>query len=183
MAPERIIQRGRNLTPRPGFVANAFGSVSPELAASLRRFYESLNNEWNQWVLNYSRREQFDLLRGLGFQTPSWQDLANLLMLLLAAAAAVGAGWAWWDRRRQDPWQRLQRRVQQQLASLGVNVALHHAPGERARRVRARLGSRGEALARALEALEAQRYASAGPPHVERGWWPRFRSAARDAGG
>jgi transglutaminase-like putative cysteine protease len=183
VAPERIDQRGRNLAPRPGFVANAFDSVSPELAASLRRFYETLNNRWNQWVLNYSRREQFDLLRGLGFQTPSWQDLANLLMLLLAAAAAGGAAWAWWDRRRQDPWQRLQRRVQRQLASLGVNVAPHHPPGERARRVRARLGARGEALARALEALETQRYANAGPPRVERRWWPRFLSAARDAGG
>jgi protein-glutamine gamma-glutamyltransferase len=182
VAPFRIQQRGRALAPRQGVVTEAFVTMSPELAAHLRDAWEALNNRWNQWVLNYSRKDQFNLLKGLGFEAPSWADLLNALIVLLSAAAAGGAVWAWWDRRRQDPWQRLQRRVQQRLQALGVQVAPHHAPRERAARVRAQLGERGETLAAALEALDRLRYASAGPQAPDRGWWRRFAAAARAAG-
>lgn len=180
VAPERV-RSGRGLAPRPGLVAGALGSMSPALLASLREQWETLNNRWNQWVLNYSRQQQFDLLRSLGVDTPDWRDLAHLSALLLGTAALAGAGWAWWDRQRQDPWQRLQRRIARRLQALGVAVQPHHAPRERAARVRAALGARGEALAQALEALDASRYAQAGPPRPSRGWWQGFAAAARAA--
>jgi transglutaminase-like putative cysteine protease len=181
VAPDRI-QRGRSLAPARGLVADAFGNVSPALAAQLREAWERVNNRWNQWVLNYSRGQQFDLLRQLGVESPSWQDLATALILLLAGASLAGAVWAWWDRRRQDPWQRLQGRVQQRLAALGVAVAPHDPPRTRAARVRGALGERGEAVAQALEALDRQRYAQAGRGAPERGWWARFQAAARSVG-
>jgi protein-glutamine gamma-glutamyltransferase len=179
VAPDRINRPGSSLLPRPGFVAGAFSSMNPALAARLRETWEALNNRWNQWVLSYSRKEQFDLLRGLGFGAPSWQDLSSVLVIVLTMLSLAGAVWAWWDQRRQDPWQRLQRRVQQRLAALGVEVAPHHAPRERAARVRAALGARGEPIARELEMLDRQRYANAGAPVRDRRWWPRFAAAAR----
>ena len=182
VAPDRIRQRGRSLTPRPGLVAGAINNVSPALAAQMRQAWELVNNRWNQWVMGYSRGQQFDLLRSLGMQSPDWQDLATLLIGLLAAASAAGAGWAWWDRRRQDPWQRLQQRVQQRLAALGVAVAPHEPPRARAQRVRGVLGARGEPLAQALEALDLQRYAQAASSPPDRRWWARFVTAARQAG-
>jgi transglutaminase-like putative cysteine protease len=177
VAPERV-QRGRRLAPPPGFVAGAIGTLDPRLADRLRGAWEAVNNRWNQWVLNYARGQQFDLMRSLGFDSPSWQDLATFMILLLCSAALAGAGWAWWDRRRQDPWQRLQRRVQQQLAALGVVVAAHDPPRTRASRVRQALGQRGEFLAAQLEALDRQRYgrAVAGP---DLRWWRSFARAAR----
>jgi transglutaminase-like putative cysteine protease len=181
VAPDRVRQ-ARTLTPPPGFVAGAMNTLSPALAEQLRRGWETLNNRWNQWVLNYSRGQQFDLLKDLGFEAPSWQDLAKLLTLLLCGGALAGAAWAWWDRRRQDPWQRLQRRVQERLAALGVEVAPHHAPRERADRVRRVLGSRGETLAGQLDELDRQRY-SGGLHLPGRGWWPAFSAAARAARG
>ena len=181
VAPDRI-RRSRNLVAPPGLVAGAFDNVSPALAASLREGWERLNNRWNQWVLNYSRGQQFDLLRSLGVQAPDWQDLATLLIELLAGASAAGAAWAWWDRHRQDPWQRLHARVQRRLAALGVMVAPHEAPRTRARQVRTQLGARGQALAAELEALDRQRYGGAGRHRPERGWWARFAAAARQAG-
>jgi len=180
VAPDRI-RRGRSLPPRQGFVSGAIGSVSPALAAELLRAWEQLNNQWNQSVLNYSRGRQFDLLRELGFSSPSWQDLATLTIGLLAAISAAGAAWAWWDRRRQDPWQRLQKRVQQRLAALGVTVAAHDPPRARAQRVRQQLGARGEPLAAELDRLDRQRYAQPGRPASDRLWWPRFKAAARAA--
>jgi hypothetical protein len=181
VAPERV-NRGRSLQPQPGLVAGAMNTLNPALAGQLRAAWESANNRWNQWVLNYSRGQQMDLLKSLGFEAPSWQDLASTLILLLCSAALAGAGWAWWDRRRQDPWQRLQQRVAQRLAALGVTVAQHHPPRARAALVRAALGTPGEPVAEALDSLDRQRYGSTGgktSATEQRSWWRNFDLAVR----
>jgi hypothetical protein len=178
VAPERV-QRSRSLQPAPGLVAGAIRGLDPALAERLRANWEAMNNRWNQWVLNYSRARQFSLLEQLGFERPSWQDLAKLLIGVLSLASLAGAGWAWWDRRRQDPWQRLQGRVQQRLARLGVAVQAHDPPRARASRVRAVLGPAGQALADLLDALDRQRYGGAPAGTPQRGWWRAFVAAAR----
>jgi protein-glutamine gamma-glutamyltransferase len=180
VAPDRI-QRSNTLRPPTGLVAGAINTFNPQLAAQLRAAWETVNNRWNQWVLNYSRGQQFDLLKRLGFTAPSWQDLATTLITILCGAALAGAAWAWWDRRRQDPWQRLQSRVQKRLLALGVQVAPHHGPRERAARVRAQLGDAGRALAEQLEALDRQRYGgSAGSGRATLAlWWAGFARCAR----
>ncbi|MEN9627100.1 MAG: hypothetical protein RJA10_326, partial [Pseudomonadota bacterium] len=70
VAPDRI-QVSRNLQPPRGFVANALTTVNPAMAQQLRQAWEAMNNRWNQWVLNYSQAKQLDLLRNLGFASPS----------------------------------------------------------------------------------------------------------------
>jgi transglutaminase-like putative cysteine protease len=182
VAPERI-QRSLNLRPAPGLVAGAIGSVNPELLALIRQTWEQLDHRWNRWVLNYSRGQQFDLLRGLGFDSPDWADLGVLLVVLLSAAALAGAGWAAWDRHRQDPWQRVQRRLREALDRLGVAAAPHEPPRALAARVRGRLGASGEALAAQLLQLDEQRYGGRRPPGKLwlRAWWRRFAQAAAAA--
>ena len=54
--------------PPPGLVAGALDTVNPALALRLRSAWEAVNNRWNQWVLNYSRGQQFDLLREPGLR-------------------------------------------------------------------------------------------------------------------
>ncbi len=179
VAPDRII-RGSSLRPPPGLVAGTMNAIDPALAARLRGAWETVNNRWNQWVLNYSRGQQFDLLKKLGYESPSWQDLATSLILILCAGSLAGAAWAWWDRRRLDPWQRLQQRVQRRLARLGVVVAAHQGPRERARLLRQNLGSAAEPAALQLDALDAARYGGhAGTWRAHRAWWRDFRAAAR----
>jgi transglutaminase-like putative cysteine protease len=177
VAPERI-RRSLQLQAPRGFVAQAIDSVNPALMSELRAVWERFDNRWNQWILNYSRGRQFGLLQWLGFESPSWVELAYVLLVLLTTAAAAGAGWALWDRQRQDPWQRLQRRVQLRLGELGVRVAEHEPPRARAARVRATLGARGEALAAALDQLDRARYGRDGRGAVDRRWWALFRSEA-----
>ena len=177
VSPDRIV-RGTGPTPRPGLVADAIASVNPQLLARLRTLLEATNNRWNQWVMNYSRAQQFSLLERLGVDSPSWHDLAYALIVLLCAGSLAAAGWALWDRHRQDPWQRLQRRVQQQLAQLQVAVQPHEPPRTRAQRVREQLGVRGEALALQLEALDRARYAATGRSALDRTWWRTFAAAA-----
>ena len=181
VAPDRI-DRGRRLTAAPGFVAGALNTVNPRLLAGLRAAWERIDNRWNQWVLSYSRSQQFDLLRKLGVPQPDWEDLALLLIGLVVAASATGAGWALWDRHRHDPWLRLQRRVQLRLARLGVSVAPHEDPRTRAARVRQQLGAVGEPLALELEALDRLRYAARGSVRPDRRWWRRFVAASATAG-
>ncbi len=177
VAPDRI-QRSSNLVAAQGLMAGAFSSVDPELAARMREYWETINNRWNQYVLNYSRGQQFDLLRSLGVATPSWQDLAYVLVMLFSGAALVGASWALWDRLRQDPWQRMQRRIQARLATVGVAVQPHDPPRTRAARVREALGSGGEALAATLDDLDRARYAGSKARRVDARWWSGFEAAA-----
>jgi len=180
VSPQRVV-RGTGPVPRPGLVEGAIASVDPQLLARLRTLLEATNNRWNQWVMNYSRAQQFSLLESLGVDAPSWHDLAYALVALLCAASLGAAGWALWDRHRQDPWQRLQQRVQRQLARLRVVVQPHEPPRTRARRVREQLGAAGEALALQLEALDRARYARPGRSGIDRGWWRRFAAAAAQA--
>ena len=139
--------------------------MSPELVASLRSAWEALNNRWNQWVLNYSRGQQLDVLKNLGFTTPDWEDLALLLIGALSSLALAGAAWAWLDRHRVDPWVRQLERLKKALRSLGIAAAPHEAPRTLAARVRDRLGERGEPLAaRARRARDAALRPGAGEP-------------------
>lgn len=177
VAPERI-QVSRNLQPPRGFVANALTTVNPAMAQQMRQAWEAMNNRWNQWVLNYARGQQLDLLKRLGFESPDWSDLSYLLIGLLCTGSLAGAGWALWDRHRQDPWQRLQQRVAAALQPLGVAVAPHDPPRRRAERVRQVLGPRGDELARQLESLDQARYAPGGKPLSMRPWWRGFARAA-----
>ncbi len=181
VSPNRVM-RGVSLVPRQGLLADALGGVSPQLLASLRELMETAGNRWNQWVMNYSRGQQFRLLESLGVEAPSWHDLALALIGLLCAGSLSGAAWALWDRYRQDPWQRLQRRIQQRLAQLQVTVQPHDPPRTRAQRVRQRLGAAGEALAQQLEALDRSRYGQPGRAGPARGWWRHFAELASQAG-
>src|SRR6202022_249088 len=124
---DRIIRSAR-LAAQPGLVAGAFASVSPALLAQFRSAWESLNNRWNQWVLNYSRGQQFDVLKNVGFSAPAWEDLALLLIGALSSLALAGAAWAWWDRRRVDPWMRQMEQLRRSLRTLGVAARAHDAP-------------------------------------------------------
>ena len=158
VAPGRTGAFQRLQAPR-GIVATAFGSVTPELAASLRAAWEAVNNGWNQWVLNYTQSKQLDLLKGLGFESPSWEDLSYLLLGLIVLVALGGAAWTLWDRRQHDPWLRLLERTRHRLREAGVDLPATAPPREIATQITRRFGEDGRALADWLLRLEAQRYA------------------------
>jgi hypothetical protein len=140
----------------------------------LRDGWEALNNSWNQWVLNYSRTQQYDLLQRMGFSAPDWTTLGLIVVVLAVAAAVAGVAWALWDRYRQDPWQRLQTRVRGALARLGVQARAHDPPRRLATMVRERLGARSDLLAYELDALDRARYGPQARRRPDPAWWRRF---------
>jgi protein-glutamine gamma-glutamyltransferase len=160
-------------------MAGAIGSVSPQLLAQMRQAWESLNNRWNQWVLNYSRGQQLDLMKKLGFDSPSWQDLALLLIGILSGLALLAAAWAWWDRHRQDPWQRQAQELRRALRPLGLDAQLHEPPRSLAAQVEQRFGAQGQALSALLKTLEEQRYGRAAIKRPSAPWLRSLRHEAR----
>lgn len=178
VAPERV-QASRALAPPPGLVTGTLREVSPALAERLRRAWELIDNRWNQWVMGYSRATQFSLLEALGVRQPDWADLARALAGLLTLAAAAGAAWAWWDRRRVDPWQRLHARIVAALRRAGVDALPHHPPRTLAAMLRARHGAAAREAAGALQLLDRLRYDRGGRRLPESSWWPAFARALR----
>jgi len=178
VAPDRI-GRSTRLAPPQGFVAGTLDAMNPRLFAELRSAWEAMNNRWNQWVLNYSRGQQFDVLKQIGFESPSWEDLALLLAGTLSGLAIAGAVWAWLDRHHVDPWVRQLERIRRGLRSLGIAAASHEAPRTLAGRVRATLGGGGEKLAAVLDALEARRYSRDAARRPDPAMTREFASEAR----
>lgn len=158
VAPERV-ERARNLRPPPGLMASAIGSVNPALLQQMREMWDAVNNQWNRWVLSYSRGSQLDLLKELGFESPSWEDLAYLLIGTLATLSLAGALWAWWDQHRMDPWLRAYGQVRRALeAATDVQAPAHQPPRSLAREVLDQHGAAAQELVQALHDFESLRY-------------------------
>jgi protein-glutamine gamma-glutamyltransferase len=162
VAPGRTGSFQRLAAP-PGVVTIAMATLSPTLAANLRAAWEALNNSWNQWVLNYTQSKQLNLLKDLGFDSPSWEDLAYLLLGLMVTVALAGAAWSYWERIQHDPWLRLLNRARRRLNKAGLAVNNATPPRKLANLVTARFGPDARALAHWLLQLEALRYAPAHP--------------------
>lgn len=160
VAPARTGSFQRLVAPQ-GVIASTIDTMSPNLAATLRAAWEAMNNGWNQWILNYTQSRQLDLLRNLGFRSPSWEDLARVLIAIVVLVTLGGAAWSWWDRLQHDPWLRLLARVRKRLGQAGLEVGAATPPREIANLVTTRFGADARGLAQWLLKLEAQRYARA----------------------
>jgi protein-glutamine gamma-glutamyltransferase len=159
VAPGRIGELQR-LTAPQGVVATAFGTVlSPGVVAQLRAAWEATNNAWNQWVLNYSQSKQLDLLKNVGFSSPSWTDLSYLLIGIIVTVCLIGAAWTLYNKSQHDPWLRLLHTARKRLAAAGLPSHEATPPRELASLARARWGEAALALHDWLLRLEAVRYA------------------------
>lgn len=177
ISPERI-NLGQALRPAP----SAFEQLNPTLWRTLRNGWESLNNQWQQLVLNYSRQNQFDLLKSLGFESPDWLALGRFSAGVIFVLALAGAAWNWWQGRPHDAWSRQRERVLAELRRWGVGAAAHQAPAQWAALLRERHGSAAAPAAELLLSLELQRYGTAAAPddwRSRRRWLRQFRSAGR----
>ena len=128
----------------------------------MRAVWEAVNNSWNQWVLNYTQREQMDLLGKLGLQSPNWMDLVRILGILVMAGALVAAAALQYQRRRIDPWLALIAQARKRLAQAGIASSESSTPRSLARAIRQQIPETTQARAFAdwLQAMEQIRYAA-----------------------
>jgi protein-glutamine gamma-glutamyltransferase len=163
VAPGRTGSFARLEAPRGVLATAILGTVNPRFALNLRATWDAVNNRWNQWVLNYTQASQLNLLKDIGFEAPSWEDLIGLLCAMVVGASLIGAAWSAWDRHRQDPWLRLLGRARARLQGAGLPAPDNRTPRELAEQ----LGTQGvtstdrQACIDWLLRLEALRYAAA----------------------
>jgi protein-glutamine gamma-glutamyltransferase len=162
VAPGRTGAFQRLAAPR-GFVAQTLGNLSPDFTLQWRATWDAINNRWNQSVLNYTQGKQLNLLREIGFESPSWVDLSYVLICIVVFASVVAAAWTLWDRAQHDPWLRLLARARRQFAKAGIGSTPSTSPRQLARMLDEKYAaSGGEKLGAWLDwlvQLESQRYA------------------------
>jgi transglutaminase-like putative cysteine protease len=134
VSPSRIQGQGR-LTPPQGALAGALTQLSPTVIGHLRNTWEAVNNGWNQWVLNYSKGRQMDLLKALGFEAPTWRELGYVLAGVVTLVSALGLAWAAWERVQHDPWLRLLDQVRRAAERQGATLPPHATPRQLAERL------------------------------------------------
>ena len=156
------------LEPPRGVVGTAMFNLSPAMGVRLRATWDAVNNRWNQWVLNYSQDRQLDLLKNLGFDSPSWRDLGYVLAGLLTVVSLAGAAWTLWERRQHDPWLRLLQQARQRTKQLGIDAPPHATPRQLAALLQQHCATQPEttAVVQWLLALETIRYASPRTAHA-----------------
>jgi transglutaminase-like putative cysteine protease len=129
--------------------------------------WDNVNARWNDWVVQFNRLRQEELLRAFGFDDPDWQDLALVLGVGLAVTLAMLSGWLAWEfrPRRLDPAAANYRRFVQRLARRGVERAPYEAPRDFAARVRHLRPDLGPAASAITEMYLRLRYM---PAHTAR---------------
>jgi transglutaminase-like putative cysteine protease len=179
--PARV-ERGRRLAAPPTVVSSTLTALNPAFGQQLRNFWDAMNNTWNQSVLNYSQGRQLDVLRRLGLDAEDWTDLARALVIALTNLSLAALVWAWWERRRFDPWLVSYAQVRSLLESVGIEAAAHQPPLTLARLLRKEYGRAALPLVSELERLDALRYGPQDanlPRHPSRRQRRRLLAAAR----
>lgn len=135
VAPSRTGTFARLEAPRGALASAILGTVSPRFALNLRATWEAVNNRWNQWVLNYTQASQLNLLKDLGFESPSWEDLIYLLCAIVVTVSLGGVAWSAWGRHRQDPWLRLLAQARSRLQRAAITPPDHATPRQLAQQL------------------------------------------------
>jgi hypothetical protein len=162
VSPGRIGTLQRLTTPRGAVASALLGSVNPQVAITLRAAWDAVNNSWNQWVLNYTQSRQLDLLKVLGFDAPSWEDLIYVLCGLVVVVSLAGALWSAWERQHQDPWHKLLAQVRQAMRNADLAIPAQSSPRQLMQVLQSQSDEhlRRPDLQRWLLQLEAVRYAA-----------------------
>jgi protein-glutamine gamma-glutamyltransferase len=170
VAPERI-ERSRPPLPASNIFSQAIGAVNSQWLSSVRSTWETMNNRWNQWVLNYAQGQQLELLKKLGFSTPDVKDAIKLALLSLSSLALIGTLFIWrpWLRKRRS--QSALNALAQTLRGLNLRALPHETPRQWAQQISTHFGARGEPLAQLLLALELQRYGSQATIDLNQTWY------------
>ncbi|MEG0922577.1 MAG: DUF3488 and transglutaminase-like domain-containing protein [Comamonas sp.] len=152
---------------QPNFMGiNVDSAAAISTIQHMRAVWEAVNNSWNQWVLNYTQREQMNLLSKLGLSSPNWVDLVRILGVLILTSALIAAMALQYQRRHTDPWLAMLANARQRLAKAGIDSPDSATPRVLAHAVRRHAPQHAQAFANWLHAMEQLRYAqpSGGTP-------------------
>ena len=132
----------------------------------LRMTWDTLNNDWNQWVLGYGQERQYDLLSRLGFEMASWRELAAGLAAGVGALLLGFSGFMLWRRSPvgADPAAGIYQRFCRKMARIGIVRQPNEGPADFTKRtgmLRPDLASDSAAIGKLYIALRYAPYPNA----------------------
>jgi len=121
VAPRRI-ESGLAAALPAGEPLPLLAQVDSAWLMKLRMSWDTLNNDWNQWVLGYGQERQYDLLSRLGFEMASWKELTAGLAAGVGALLLAFSGFMLWRRVPvgADPAAAIYQRFCRKLARVGI---------------------------------------------------------------
>ncbi len=137
VAPERV---ERGLAAAPGLAAElpllSRVRLGSGLLGAAQQFWDTLNYQWQRWVLAYGPDRQWALLRLLGLSHPDWRDLAWMLGGVLGILAVLATLWGLRGARgmHRDPVRRSWAVLERKLARAGLPARASETPLQLARR-------------------------------------------------
>lgn len=180
VAPERILSNVAGALPASDLAGLALvNRPLPSWVHEWRHRWESVNYQWNQWVLSYTPQRQRELLQQWGLDS---RRLAYGLWPVLLTFFALGAlGWVWrWSRQPRLPaHERLWQQLGRDLARYGLERYPWEGPQDYAQRVgqaRPELTHSIQAAAKAYTAIKYAPPASRSTLNEGRWLWNLRRS-------
>jgi hypothetical protein len=135
VAPRRI-ESGLAAALPAGEPLPLLARVNSAWLMQLRMSWDTLNNDWNQWVLGYGQERQYDLLSRLGFEMVSWKELALGLAAGVGSLLLAFSGFMLWRRAPvgADPVAVIYQRFCHKMARAGIVRKPSEGPADFARR-------------------------------------------------
>ena len=164
VSPDRI-ESGIDLALGPVGVMGAIVAADQFGILRLIRFsWDSVNNQWNQWVIGYNTERQRDFLSQLGIDNADWRNVA---VWLLIGCLAVGGSvsllvLARMRASRPDPAVAAYRIFVSKLRKAGLERALHEGPLDFLARVETKRPALADPARRITQLYVELRYAADG---------------------
>jgi transglutaminase-like putative cysteine protease len=135
VAPRRI-ESGLAAALPAGEPLPLLARIDSAWLTQLRMTWDTLNNDWNQWVLGYGQERQYDLLSRLGFEMASWKELTAGLAAGIGALLLAFSGFMLWRRApaAADPAAAIYQRFCRKLARTGIVRQPNEGPADFAQR-------------------------------------------------
>jgi hypothetical protein len=135
VAPRRI-ESGLAAALPAGEPLPLLARVDSAWLMQLRMTWDTLNNDWNQWVLGYGQERQYDLLSRLGFEMASWKELTVGMAAGVGALLLAFSGFMLWRRVPvgADPAAVIYQRFCRKLARTGIVRQPNEGPTDFAQR-------------------------------------------------
>ena len=169
IAPERV-QRGLSAAVSDNAALPFMARNPPQWLRNLRLNFDTLANQWNQWVLGYDTERQFAFLTRLGMESITWQKIA---MDMVAGVGLVIALFALFMLRhlfvrQPDKVQAAWLKLCQKLAKAGLPRAAHEGAQDYAARIAAARPVLADAIRDLAARYSAFRYGTLNDEHAQR---------------
>ncbi len=136
ISPDRV-ERGLSEAVSDNAALPFMARNPPQWLRDLRLNWDTLANQWNQWVLGYDSERQFAFLRRMGMESITWQNIAINMLVAVGLMIAVFAAFMLRHliTRRPDKVQAAWLGFCQKLAKAGLPRSGHEGPLDYAARI------------------------------------------------